>query len=711
MSPRVRIAISTLALAALIASLTLIITGCGPGAPRTASITYSGQTGSVQFMGSSSRQSARAQAVTTPALPASGPVDELWVIARPDGLQQAEPPEQAEEEIPGSGALVTRLPDREQRVPVPLEHTEVSARVSAYVASVHVTQKFHNPFDSKIEAVYVFPLPQDAGVNEFIMTLGDRKIRGIIREKEEAEEIYDQARSRGHVASLLTQQRPNVFTQKVANIEPGKGIDIDITYFHPLRYTDGWYEFVFPMVVGPRFNPPGSTDGIGAVGRGHRAASGQGTEVQYLKPRERSGHDIGLTLEIDAGVTIEELESVHHKVVHKAIDPMRARVSLDSSDTLPNKDFVLRYRVAGETLKTNVLTHRDERGGYFSMVLYPPREMKRIPRSPMEMVFVLDCSGSMSGKPIEQAKDAIIHGIRQLESGDTFQVIRFSSDASQLGSRPLPATQRNKRKAIRYVRKLQGGGGTMMIEGIKAALDFPHSEDRLRFVCFMTDGYIGNDRQIIGEVHDRLGPARVFSFGVGSSPNRYLMNRMAKTGRGAAAYLSLEQDGEDVMDDFFRRVSHPTLRDIELSFGDARVHDVYPRRIPDLHVGRPVVITGRFRGALDQAIRITGRSGDRTLNVLLPIDDHGEVETHPALPAIWARTRIADLYDRLQWDADEQLVDAIRETALDYELMSEFTSFVAVDSLTRTAGDTGTTVNFPVPTPEGVKYETTVQEN
>lgn len=704
MSRRCRSAINLLLAAAIAAPLVWMTTGCTP----------TGSHSSTHHASYSKSGESPAKAVDDAAT--ASPVDELWVIARPDGLAphpagDAAPAAQEDDATPGTGALMTTMPGEEKRIAVPLKHTRVDASISAYIATVDVQQQFHNPFDAKIEAVYVFPLPQNSAVNEFVMTIGDRKIRGIIREREEAEQIYNEAKHQGYVASLLTQQRPNVFTQKVANIEPGKAIDINIRYYNTLRYEDGWYEFVFPMVIGPRYNPPGSTDGIGAVGRGGHGLSGQTTEVQYLKPTERSGHDIALTLDIDAGVSIEAIESVNHRITRRALDETRMRVAIAEDDTLPNKDFVLRYRVAGETIKTNVLTHRDERGGYFTLVLYPPKDLDRVARSPMEMVFVIDCSGSMNGKPIAQAKDAVVHALKQLQPGDTFQVIRFSNDASQFGPRPVPATRRNVRDAVSYVKRLDGHGGTQMIEGVKAALDFPHTPDRFRFVSFMTDGYIGNDRQIIGEVRHRVRDSRVFSFGVGSSPNRYLMNRMAKAGRGAAAYLALNDDGGAVMDAFFQRISHPALTDIELDFGDANVRDLYPRQIPDLFVGRPVVLTGRFEGELDRAIRITGRAGGRTINIVLPPDQRGEREPHPALASVWARAKIADLYDQLQWDPDEALVEAIKQTALRYQLMSEFTAFVAVDSLTRTAGEFGTTVGVPVPVPEGVKYETTVQEN
>src|SRR5947208_11878295 len=210
--------------------------------------------------------------------------------------------------------MLAKIPRKPREIPLPLEHTEVKALVSGFIATVEVTQQFQNPYDARIEAVYVFPLPHNASVNDFVMTIGERRIRGIIRERREAERIYQEAKERGYVASLLTEERPNIFTQSVANIEPGRAIDVNIKYFHTLDYVDGWYEFVFPMVVGPRFNPPGTTNGIGAVERGGRGASGQSTEVQYLRPHERSGHDISLAVNIDAGVPVEQVECKPHQV-------------------------------------------------------------------------------------------------------------------------------------------------------------------------------------------------------------------------------------------------------------------------------------------------------------------------------------------------------------------------------------------------------------
>ena len=637
----------------------------------------------------------------------AGDQEELWVIAR---SRTSKPPAQPDKDTPGTGELVTKRDGEQAYVPLPLKHTEISASVSGYIGTVDVKQEFHNPYDTKIEAVYVFPLPHNAAVNEFIMTIGERRIRGVIRERKEAEQIYQEARSQGYVASLLTEERPNIFRQSVANIEPRKQIDVNIKYFQTLAYADGWYEFVFPMVVGPRYNPAGFTNGVGAVARGRVGISGQSTEVQYLGPNERSGHDIALHLDVDAGVTIEEFTCVTHRITKQASAPGHISVALAPEDRIPNKDFVLRYRVAGDRIKSNLLTHRDERGGYFTLMVYPPQDLGQLTRNPLELVFLLDCSGSMSGKPIEQAKAALRHALKQLHPGDSFQIINFSERASRLGKKPLEASASNIRKGLEYLDALRGDGPTEMIEGIKAALDFPHDPERLRFVCFLTDGFIGNEAQILGAVHERLGASRIFSFGVGSAPNRYLLEHLAKQGQGAVAFLGLHDDGAKVMDDFFERISHPALADINIEWGTMRVGEVYPSRMPDLFVGRPVILTGRFNGQGETTIHVSGKAGGEPVRVTVPVKLNGQTAAKNALPSVWARMKIADLADRATYDSDSDIPGTIKQVALDYGLMSAYTAFIAVDSSRRTEGSEGVTVPVAVPVPEGIKYHTTVQE-
>src|SRR5438034_1557744 len=651
----------------------------------------------------------------------AGPAEELWVITRSISDNGQRDPN-----TPGSGALAAKLPDQQHEIPLPLKHTNVKAAISGYIATVEVTQQFHNPYATKIEAVYVFPLPHNAAVNEFLMTIGERRIRGIIRERQEAERIYQAAKSQGYVASLLSEERPNIFTQSVANIEPGKDIDVNIKYFHTLDYVDGWYEFAFPMVVGPRFNPPpgasgvspedepgaapiSKSDGVGAVARGQHGISSQKIEVQYLRPGERSGHDISLSVDVNAGVAVEESVCRTHNVSKETVSSERFVVTLNPNDRIPNKDFVLRYKVASERIKSSLLTYRDERGGYFTLMLYPPQELNELSRQALELVFVLDCSGSMSGRPLAQAKAAIERALHRLQPLDTFQLIRFSTDASALGPRPVPATGENIRRGWEYLRSLNSEGGTMMIEGIKAALDFPHDPQRLRFVCFLTDGYIGNESEILGEVHNRLGASRIFSFGVGSSVNRYLLDHMAKLGVGAVAYLGLNDDGAVVMYDFIERISRPALTDLRMDWGGLQVTEVFPHRMTDVFVGRPVILTGRFNGGGNTAVRIVGNATGRPVELTIPATADEPAATHRGLPSVWARMKIADLADQATYENREDLPGQIKQVALDYGLMSAFTAFVAVDSTRQTQGKEGTTVPVAVPVPEGVKYETTVK--
>ena len=335
-------------------------------------------------------------------------------------------------------------------------------------------------------------------------------------------------------------------------------------------------------------------------------------------------------------------------------------------------------------------------------MVYPPADLKTLKRSPMEMIFVLDCSGSMRGQPMAQAKKAINRAIKQLQPGDTFQVIRFSNNASQLGPEPLPATPDNVAKALDYVDALKGSGGTQMIEGIKAALDFKHDAERLRLVSFMTDGFIGNEIEILAAVQQKLGDARIFSFGVGSSVNRYLLDRMAKLGKGAVAYVGLDDDPTEAVDRFLQRISHPALTDVTIDFGALQAQEVFPSILPDLFVGRPLLLTGRFNGDGAANIVIKGKASGKTRMITLPVDLDA-AQTHPGIASVWARKQIEQLSS--QGEAE----GAVTEVALSYHLMSAYTAFVAVDSSRRTAGNHGISVNVPVPVPDGVRYDTTVQ--
>ncbi|MEA3400781.1 MAG: VIT domain-containing protein [Armatimonadota bacterium] len=597
---------------------------------------------------------------------------------------------------------------QEKLLEFPLQHTDVQAEVAGMVADVTVTQTFANPFEDTIEAVYVFPLPQNAAVNDMTMKIGDRTIRGLIKKREEARQIYDEAREAGQTASLLEQQRPNIFTQSVANITPGAEIRIQIHYVQDLKYDDGTYEFSFPMVVGPRFIPGTPT---GRTGGGWSPDTDQVPDASritppVLKPGERTGHDISLTLDLDAGVPIQGLRCRSHEVEMERIGRSRARVALKPFDTIPNKDFMLAWDVAGERPEMALLAHRKgDTGGFFTLMIQPKADFGAGEITPKEMIFVVDCSGSMRGEPIAKAKQAMRKCITHMQPEDTFRVIRFSESASQLSQEPLSNTTENIKRALVYIEQMSGSGGTMMIEGIKAALDYPPDPERVRIVSFMTDGYIGNETEILAAIEDKLGEARLFSFGVGTSVNRYLLERMAEVGRGVVQYVRPNEETTEVVDRFYERIARPYLLDIEIDWGGLQVADIYPARIPDLFADQPLVVHGRYTEPGEDSITIRGQLASAEWSRQLDVEMPRQQPRNEALASLWGRARIKDLMDRMFHGEDPEIVKQVTDLALEFRLMSAYTSFVAVEERVVNEGGEQRTVQQPVPMPEGVSYE------
>lgn len=642
------------------------------------------------------------------------PGEEVWVIIQPDRLPPPMPYAAFTDEAPGCGSLMYQPAADAAPLPFPLEHTAVNAEINGYIASVNVTQQFHNPSADTIEALYVFPLPHEAAINGFLMTIGNRTIRGIIRPREQAERIYEHARAQGHTASLLTQERANIFTQHVANIEPNHRVEVDITYFHTLPYVDGWFEYVFPMVVGPRFNPPIAYGG----GVGNNAnPSNQPVALPYLAPGDRTGHDISINLTINAGMPIQQVACNSHRIAVREDTENTCTVRLDADPVIPNKDFVLRYRLAGDATRGGIILQRDltqrDGDGWFTMLLVPPAVLANLHRAPVEFVFVLDTSGSMQGQPLALAAAAVDDALTRMVPGDTFQIIRFSDSASTLGRSPLPINHDTLRAARDYLANLSAGGGTQMIHGIQAALDYPSDPRRQRYVVFLTDGFIGNENEILAAMHDKIDDTRVFSFGIGTSPNRLLLDEMARVGRGAVAYLAPTYNGPATMAAFFDRVSRPALTNIEINWGSLNAADVYPRQIPDLFAGRPVILTGRYTGSPDalhrDPITIRGLTGglERGEPTRMPIHftvgAESVADTSSAtrgLREVWARASIRDLENDSRRTGRDRSRD-IETTALRNNLMSTFTSFVAVDSSDRAAGGYGVSVEVPSHAPAG----------
>lgn len=598
----------------------------------------------------------------------------------------------------GAGDLL--MIDREGRVTgsCPLRHTSVDAEISGPLARVTVTQDFENTSQEKIEAIYTFPLPSKSAVDDMTMTVGDRVIKGTIKRREEAREIYERARRQGQVAALLDQERPNIFTQAVTNLVPGARVKIVISYVETVPYEAGRYAFSFPMVVGPRYIP-----------RGNRISDAARITPPVTPPGTRAGHDISVTVKVDAGVAIESLASSTHGVDIERPSSQRAVVRLKNQNEIPNRDFILGYDVAGRAVADAVLTHRGQNGGYFMLMLQPPERVVASEVTPKELVFVVDTSGSMSGFPIEKTKEVIKLALDGMNPRDTFNLITFAGDTHVLFPRPVPATAENVRRAQQFLLSRSGAGGTEMMKAIRAALDPSDQQDHVRIVCFMTDGYVGNDMEIIGEIRKHSN-ARVFSFGIGSSVNRFLLDKMADEGRGEVEYVGLSDDGSAAAKRFHERVRNPLLTDIAIEWNGVPVTDVMPTRPADLFAAKPLVIVGRYDRAGQGRIRLRGkRAGQewvREVAVRLPENE----PQHDVLATLWARNRVEDLMSE-DWTGAQHsqmrgdLKESITQLGLKFRLMTQFTSFVAVEASTVTQGGVPTRVEVPVELPHGVSYE------
>jgi Ca-activated chloride channel family protein len=627
------------------------------------------------------------------------------------GLRPATSPAAAPSRAVTQGSLLSLDSQGRPQAACPLKHTDVKAEIAGFLARVTVTQEFSNPFQDKIEAVYTFPLPQNSAVDDMTMLVGSRTVRGKIKPREEARSIYEAARAAGRVAGLLDQERPNIFTQSIANIMPGEQVKITISYVETLKYEDGAYEFSFPMVVGPRYIPgqPAGRQGGGWAPDTDRVPDASRITPPVTPPGTRAGHDISIEVALDAGVALDALESTSHEVAVERLNLHAAVVRLKDKDVLPNKDFVLKYDVAGRKIGDAVLAHRAARGGFFTLILQPPDRVAAQDVTPKELVFVLDTSGSMSGSPIQKAKETMTLALDGLNPQDTFNLITFSGDTRILFPEPVPATRENLAKARQFLASREGSGGTEMMKAIRAALDPSDAQDHIRIVCFMTDGYVGNDMEIIAEVRKHPN-ARVFSFGVGNSVNRFLLDKMAQYGRGEVEYVGLNDDGPAAARRFHERVRNPLLTDIGIDWGGLAVADVYPKRIPDLFSARPVIVYGRYTAPGSGTVRLRGRMAGREVTRELRVTLPASEPRHDVLASLWARARIDDLmgqdYSGMQTGATRTDVrDTITQLGLDYRLMTQFTSFVAVEEMTITDGGQPRRVEVPVEMPEGVSYE------
>lgn len=637
------------------------------------------------------------------------------------------------------GAL--RVEMDEQIVECPLKHTDVKANISGFIARVTVTQTFHNPYDEKIEAVYVFPLPHSAAIDDMTMTVGERRIVGLIKRRAEAQALYQKAIQQGKTASLLEQERPNIFTQSVGNIQPKDEVRIEISYVDVLDYDMGTYEFHFPMVVGPRYIPgtpiskipelpnelkgkvgeseaplDAPADGADPSGTGvapdtNRVPDASRITPPVLKPGYRTAHDISLAVSLDAGVPIQDIQIINHKAKVDRVEASGATAVLSPADSIPNKDFVMEYAVVGEKPEMAVLAHsKGHEQGYFMLMIQPKLDGELAEAPPREIVFLVDVSGSMRGEPTQKVKETMHHFLRLTKPNDTVQVITFSSNAGKLFEKPVPATQMNIEHALNFTQRIRGGGGTEMLKAIKLVLNEPVDPERVRIVVMLTDGYIGNEAEIIAEIDRRAGDQIRFSaIGIGTSPNRYLIDGVAKHGGGLAEVIALNTDPGPLVAQIAERIHRAQLAKIQIDWNGLSVYETYPRRIPELWAGRPVLMFGRYGAGGSKNIKLSGSAEGKPLKYKLSVTLPDTQPAHDVLSKVWARKKIEDISAQLYAADAPEIIEEITNIALTHRLMTQYTSFVAVDEDDMQPIDQEAKaprqVVVPVPLPEGTDYQ------
>ena len=600
----------------------------------------------------------------------------------------------------------------------PLKSTVVRARVTGSLAATQVSQTFTNPYTQAIEAVYTFPLPADSAVNDFVMTVGKRRIIGIVRPRAEAEAAYKEARARGYTASLMTQERPNIFTQNVANIAVNTEVSVTFTFFEMLSYRQGQFEYVFPLTIGPRYVPPAAptpsdnSDPVGMDGKtpgNERVPDAPAVTPPTLAPNERSGMDVDIEVELTPGLPIDltMLKSVAHEVSAEMTSDGRVITKLKHADRIANRDFALRWGVIGQTPQAAVWTHRDAEGGYLNLQLQPQLDPSDADVTPREITFLLDVSGSMSGEPAAVSRKVIKRVLHGMRPDDRFNIVTFAGSSKALFEAPAENTPEHVAQAETFVDSASTGGGTRMLEGFQHALALPRDNRYLGIYAFMTDGFIGNEAEIHSLCKEQAGGARSFAFGIGGSVNRHLCDGVAEHGNGKAIYC-LPRDtayAERAADEFFLAIDSPVLCDIEIDWGELAVQDVAPAAPTDLFAGEPLTLCARTMATGKHTVTVRGRVGGRRLALPMEVD-LAAASSNPAIAALWARRTVDGLSAKLLQDPENQGVIArITDLGVRYSIVTKYTAFLAVDESRVNSDGKPLRVMVPCEMPEGVSFD------
>jgi Ca-activated chloride channel family protein len=630
----------------------------------------------------------------------------------------------ASAEIPPAAGLFFKSDKTDSLFAAATLASDVTIQIAGDVARVNVVQHFRNPSKVWLEGVYIFPLPERSAVDRLTMRIGDREVRGRILEKEEAQRVYREAAAAGKRASLLTSKRPNVFSTSVANIGPGEQISIEIEYQDTALFADGVYSYRFPLVVNPRYTPAANLPLVAVppatprppatpfdrdrglqkinfdTGVAPANHQGDGAAPPPAATRER-GRDlfgpvrnpalgkinpVSLQVHLNPGAPLADISSPNHQIDILRDEAGGVHVTLAKGEIPADRDFVLNWTpAAGAQPEIGLFSETRDGADHLLISLLPPDAAAWPERVvPRDLVLVLDKSGSMHGTAIARAREAAQLALERLTTRDRYNLIVFDNATRRLFSHVQPATGANVQLGLNALRSLTSGGGTEMHGALTAAFANQAPQGRLRQVVFLTDGSVSNELALTELIETKLGSTRLFTVGLGSAPNSFFMRRAAEAGRGTFTYI--DKPGEVVakMGALHRKLERPALTDIRLDWHlqAAVAPEVFPAVIPDLYIGDPISFSVRLPGNAGQApsgaLRISGRLNNEEWSRLVPL---ASVKPVAGVAGVWGRARVADqraAYPLREPDFAKMRAQVVK-TALAYQLVTEFTSLVAVD--------------------------------
>ena len=603
-----------------------------------------------------------------------------------------------------------------------LLNSSASFEINGLIANVTLTQSFINQSDHKVNGIYAFPLPDRAAVNHLHIQIGDRIIKGKIMEKAQAKKVFEQAMQSGRKASLMQQHRPNLFTNNIVNIAAHEQITITIKYFQHIDYIDGKFSLRFPMKITPRYQVQSRENKSNAQDFDieHQQAQKKLIDKSNIFPAILSAEskhqsNIHLAIKLNAGVDLVDISSPSHRIAIKnqksetllrkpftskqvmVIDVGNVQVAMD-------RDFILQWQPKPSNEPQLSAFRQKLNGEIYSLVmLIPPSKAEpdnTLATFARDITFIIDTSGSMQGQSIKQAKESLLFALQTLTGKDSFNIIAFESSFQQAFSSTVIANQQNIFTARQFISKLQADGGTEMFKPLSTALDMPttrlQKSNAIKQIIFITDGAVSNELALFRLIHDTQEMPRLFTVGIGSAPNGYFMRKAAQFGRGSYTYIGKVDEVKTKMSALLEKISRPALRNIASQFQPLHLGSIeqYPKKIPDLYYGEPLTIA--FKSSImPNSIQVFGEQENKGWHQEVNIVNQQE---SIGITPIWAKAKIEDLLDGLVTGQPlEQVKKQVLATSLLHQVLSPYTSFIAVEQETITAKHHNNKQTMPFP--------------